>query len=91
MTLRDWKELMAVVSGKVDVLAFGHQGSLMEVALRARTADAVAPPRRMFARTLVLGTRRTLVLDADNSVSEKAYFLIRSAGGKATATVEHLA
>jgi len=30
MSLRDYKQLMAIVKGKVDVLAFGHQGNMEE-------------------------------------------------------------
>ncbi len=36
MTLRDWKELMAVVEDKVDVIAFGHQGKL-EVGFKGKS------------------------------------------------------
>jgi predicted MPP superfamily phosphohydrolase len=31
MSLRDYKKLMAIVRGKVEVLAFGHQGNMEEV------------------------------------------------------------
>ena len=33
MSLRDYKKLMAIVKGKVEVLAFGHQGNMEEVIL----------------------------------------------------------
>ena len=51
MTLKDWKELMAVVRDKVDVLAFGHQGKL-EVGARGKSRTLKEIIRPMELRSL---------------------------------------
>jgi hypothetical protein len=87
MTLRDWRELMEVVMGKIDVLAFGHQGTVMQVDRRDRIILSPAPPRPMLSRSVVVGTKRAWVLDADNSVAEQACYFITSDGTTKTPTV----
>jgi hypothetical protein len=99
MTLRDWKELMSVVSGRIDVLAFGHQGRVMQVGLRGKSSPVPAQPRPMRARSLVMevkrggmrDSRRALVLDADGSVAEQAFYRITLDGTKPTVSVESVA
>lgn len=76
MTLRDWEELMAVIRGRVDVLAFGHQGKEMEVSRRKIPIPAQIRPMR--ARRIAMDSKRdskrALVLDADGSVAEQAFY-----------------
>jgi hypothetical protein len=89
MTLRDREELMAVVDGKVDVLAFGHHGVVMQPDQRGKSIRLLpAPPRPMRSRRVVVGTKRVWVLDADSSVAEQACYLITSDGKKTTAAVK---
>jgi hypothetical protein len=80
MTLKDWKELMAVVGDKVDVLAFGHQGKL-EVGTRGKSRTLKEVFRPMELRCLDGGRKRALkrtwVLDADASVAEQSCYSIR--------------
>jgi len=84
MTLKDWKELMAVVRDKVDVIAFGHQGKL-EVGARgkSRTLRAIIRPMELRSldggrkRALKSTSKRTWVLDADASVAEQSCYSIR--------------
>ncbi len=59
MTLKDWKELMAVVRDKVDVIAFGHQGKL-EVATRGKSRTSKEQIRPMKLRILDGGRKRAL-------------------------------
>ncbi|HOI15228.1 MAG TPA: metallophosphoesterase [Geobacteraceae bacterium] len=95
MTLRDWKELVTVVSGRVDVLAFGHQGTLMEVGRRGKAGAVPVQTRPMRARSLAPAVKRggardgkrALVLDADGSVPEQALYRITLDGGKPTVSV----
>ena len=88
MTLRDWEELMRVIKGKVDVLAFGHSGSVMKVEQRGKSIRLLpAPPRPMRARRVVIGTKPVWVLDANSSVEEQACYVITSKDTKTTATV----
>jgi 3',5'-cyclic AMP phosphodiesterase CpdA len=90
MTLRDWEELMEVVKDKVDVLAFGHQGTVMRPDQRGRSIRLLpAPSRPMRSRRVVVGTKRVWVLDAENSVAEQACYVITSHGTKTNATVQH--
>lgn len=90
MTLRDWEDLMEVVKGRVDALAFGHQGKVMQVGLRGRRIFSEAPNRPMELRTLDMGNKRALVLDANYSVAEQAFYLIKSDGKQVTAKVEYV-
>jgi|GEM_PF-2416011 hypothetical protein len=84
MTLKDWKELMAVVGDKVDVLAFGHQGKL-EVGARgkSRTTREIIRPMELRSldgggkRALKKTMKRTWVLDADASVAEQSCYSIK--------------
>jgi len=93
MTLRDWEELMAVVRGKIDVLAFGHQGKVMGVGLRKKFIPAQTRP--MQVRSIAINSirdsksysKRALVLDADGSVAEQAFYRITLDGNKPTASV----
>jgi hypothetical protein len=97
MTLRDWKELMAVVRGKVDILAFGHQGRVMDVGLglKAPSKPASAPIRPMQVRSAGAGSmhgvkaagKRSLLLDADGSVGEQAFYRITLEGNTPKAEV----
>lgn len=80
MTLEDWKELMILVSDRVDVLAFGHQGK-MEVGLEG-TPPLDAPARLMQVRYLKNVTKRIHVLDANNSVAEQKFYLITLENGQ---------
>ena len=93
MTLRDWEDLMAIVGGRVDVLAFGHQGKVMEVGLRKK--PMLAQTRPMQVRSFAVGrkrdSKRALVLDADDSVDEQAFYLITLDGNKPTAKVVSVA
>jgi hypothetical protein len=93
MTLRDWEELMAVARGRVDVLAFGHQGTVMEVGLRKKSRPAQIRPMR--ARSTAIdgkrGSKPALVLDADGSVAEQAFYRITLDGNKPTASVVYVA
>lgn len=90
MTLRDWQELMAVVNAKVDVLAFGHTGSVMQPDRRGKSILlSPAPSRPMQSRRVVVGTKRVWVLDANSSVAEQACYVITSHGTKTTARVEY--
>ncbi len=99
MTLRDWEELMALVRGKVDVLAFGHQGKVLEIGLRAKAKAVNAQVRPMKVRSIGIDNmkgirgagRRALVLDADNSVVEQAFYHITVEGNKTKAEVVTLA
>jgi hypothetical protein len=88
MDLVDRKELMSVVQGKVDVLAFGHQGKTMQVDHEGKLVISPAPCRAMKLRTLTFGGRSTWVLDADSSVAEQKIYLIKLDGGRLSATVE---
>ena len=93
MTLRDWKKLMSIVRGRVDVLAFGHQGKVMEVGLRKK--PELAQTRPMRVRSFAVGrkrdSKRALVLDADDSVAEQAFYLITLDGNKPIARVVSVA
>ena len=84
---------MAIVGGRVDVLAFGHQGKVMEVGLRKKAG--LAQTRPMQVRSLAVGrkrdSKRALVLDADDSVAEQAFYLITLDGNKPTAKVVSVA
>jgi hypothetical protein len=80
MTLKDWEELMKVVRGKVDVLAFGHQGQLdidYDITL---TWKALSRPMQVRSFDKVLRydarDRPIAVLDANASVKEQACYLI---------------
>jgi hypothetical protein len=100
MTLRDWKELMALVRGKVDVLAFGHQGKAVEVGigLKAQSKPVSAQARPMQVRRISeermhgvkSAGRRSLVLDADNSVAEQAFYRITLESNKPNVEVVSL-
>ena len=83
MTLRDHKELMAVVGDRIDVLAFGHQGSELGVA-GGSEARLVQAERRPMAvrRATPAGTGAAWLLDADNSVQEQACYRIVVDGGR---------
>jgi len=89
MTLRDWKELMAVARDRVDVLAFGHQGTIMEVGRRKKSR--LAQTRPMKTRSIAIGgkrsSKRALVLDADGSVAEQAFYRITLDGNRPTVSV----
>jgi hypothetical protein len=80
MTLKDWKELMEVVGDKVDVIAFGHQGTL-EVAVRGKSRAPKVQSRPMKLRILDGGRKRALkrtwVLDANDSVTAQSCYSIR--------------
>jgi hypothetical protein len=80
MKLKDWKELMAVVEDKVDVIAFGHQGKL-EVGARGKSRTLRQIIRPMELRRLDGGRKRALkrtwMLDADASVAEQSCYSIR--------------
>lgn len=96
MTLRDRQELMAIVKDRVDALAFGHQGQDLAVNKKIK---AVATARRpMQVRSLSIsggkgftkGPRRRLILDADNSVAEQAFYYIQVENNSISATVEKI-
>jgi hypothetical protein len=97
MTLRDWKKLMAVVEGKVDVLAFGHQGKVMEIDPKKKCMPAQTRPMRV--RSIAVKSMRggksnskhALVLDADGSVAEQAFYRITLDGNKPTASLVSVA
>lgn len=73
MTLEDRWELMEIVKGQVDVIAFGHQGKFRPVG----TTDLVqAPSRLLKARSIISEQKRIWMLDANNSVPEQAFYRI---------------
>jgi hypothetical protein len=80
MTLMDWQQLMEVVRGKVDVLAFGHQGQLDIDYDKSLTWKALSRPMqvRSFERDHFTfeGGKPMTVLDANASVSELACYRI---------------
>ena len=80
MTLIDWELLMDVVGGRVDVLAFGHQGHRLKVdSEKSRVQRAAKRP--MAVRSIYWGAegakKRIWVLDANASVEEQACYHIR--------------
>jgi hypothetical protein len=95
MTLRDWKELMAIISGKVDALAFGHQGKVLGTEQEGRTRS-VSLHRPMVVRSLSIPGNRSLtkglkqctILDADSSVYEQAFYHIKVENNNLTVTVD---
>ena len=96
MTLRDWEELMAVVNGRIDALAFGHQGKVLDIEQRGKTGSASAH-RPMQVRSLTIPReidlkrgiiKHAIVLDADGSVANQAFYHIKVKNNKLTATVE---
>ena len=97
MTLRDRRELMAIVSGKVDALAFGHQGKKVEMEMKRR-ARFTLPGRPMQVRTLPILSargkkstdRQCIILDADRSVNEQAFYHITVENNRISATVEKI-
>jgi hypothetical protein len=97
MTLRDWKKLMAVIKGKVDVLAFGHQGKVMEIDPKKKFRPAQTRPMRVRSISIKSksggksDSRQALVLDADGSVAEQAFYRITLDGNKPTANLVSVA
>lgn len=94
MTLRDWDELMAVVRGRVDVLAFGHQGKVMEVNGSKKTKPAQIRPMRV--RSIAKDSKHysksgLMLLDADGSVDEQKFYRITLDGNRPTAIVVSVA
>lgn len=95
MTLRDWKELMTIVKGRIDVLTFGHQGKSLEVEAGLRKKSMPLQDRSMQVRSF--GTddklkiksdgKRILVLDANASVQDKKFYCITLSGHQPTACV----
>jgi hypothetical protein len=93
MTLMDWEELMSVVKGKVDVLAFGHQGRDLEVG-SAKSLVHEEMTRPMAVHSFYGGQKgaekRTWVLDANASVAEQACYKIKWDGEEAVIEPEIL-
>lgn len=85
MTLKDWRKLMDVVAGKVDVLAFGHQGKVMQVDESGKSRILRAKNRRpMKVRHIDTDRKRMWVLDADSSVGKHslAYYRVACEGNQ---------
>jgi hypothetical protein len=97
MTLRDWKELMAIVSGKVDALAFGHQGKVLGTEQKDITRS-LSLHRPMAVRSLSIpgtksltkGLKECIILDADSSVYEQAFYHITVENNILSVAVEKL-
>jgi hypothetical protein len=95
LTLRDWRKLMEIVNGKVDALAFGHQGEGLGIERRDRTSSAV-PSRPMEVRSLPVsgkrnmtrGLKQPIILDANSSVDEQAFYHITVENNILSAAVE---
>lgn len=89
MTLKDWEKLMAVVGDKVDVFAFGHQGKDMNINNNKNNESPKI--RQMQVRSFEMDKREdsktAIVLDANNSVAEQAFYRITLDGNKPTASV----
>lgn len=105
MSLRDWKELMAIVRGKVEVMAFGHEGKMKGVKqqivkkLKMAKQDlrrlldyrkASGPIRGMKLRR-GKGQKIRYYLDANKSVKEQACYRIKIDGNKVLARLVKLA
>ncbi len=97
--LRDWKKLMEIARGRVDVLAFGHEGKMEGVKDEKIKKSKIAEQdkKRLFdlrkmsgpIREMKLrsgkGQRIRYYLDATKSVKELACYRIRIEGYKVSA------
>ena len=88
MSLRDYKKLMAIVTGKVEALAFGHQGNMEEVAaqdikkLPEKAKDKLISVKKMSIPGSEMKLRSgkahdiRYYLDANSSVQDKSCYHI---------------
>lgn len=105
MTLRDYKQLMAIVNGKVEVLAFGHQGNMEEASDKALKKlkfakddyNKIATVKKMNIPTseikLRLGRSQNIkyYLDANSSIENSSLYHIMVDGNKLSARLEKIA
>jgi len=104
MSLTDWKELMAIVRGRVDALAFGHEGKMWGVEQQA--IEQLKVEKKEIERLLKLresdliremklrsgrGQKIRYYLDANSSVREQAYYRIRIEDSKVSARLMRFA
>ncbi len=104
MTLRDYKQLMAVINGNVDVVAYGHQGDMKEVTSKAlknlklakddlskikAVKEMKLPERGMKLRS---GKAQGIkyFLDANASVQNSSLYHIMVEGNNLSAKIEKL-
>jgi len=88
MSLRDYKKLMAIVTGKVEALAFGHQGNMEEVTaqdikkLPEKAQDKFLSVKKMSIAGSEMKLRSgkahgiRYYLDANSSVQDKSCYHI---------------
>ncbi len=91
MSLEDWEDLMAIVSGKIEMMAFGHQGKFRDSA--RQEALKPAPGRPLEVRALADARSRSSIcmLDANESTGEQAcYRIYFDAGGQLVAEKQAL-
>ena len=100
--LRDWKKLMEIVRGRVDALAFGHEGKMQGV--KQQIIEKLKIAKRDIERLLKLRKESDLIremklrsgrgqhiryyLDANKSVREQACYRIRIEGNKVSAGLD---
>lgn len=105
MSLTDWKELMAIVRGRVDALAFGHEGKMQGV--KQQIIEKLKIAKKDIERLLRIrkesdliremklrsgrGQRIRYYLDANKSVREQACYRIRIEDNKVSARLMKLA
>lgn len=104
MTLRDYKQLMAVINGNVDVVAYGHQGDMEDVTSKAlknlklakddlskikAVKEMKLPERGMKLRS---GKAQGIkyFLDANASVQNSSLYHIMVEGNNLSAKIEKL-
>jgi hypothetical protein len=99
MSLKDYKQLMAIVKDKVDLLAFGHEGRMTHIEprlkKRAKLTDADygralhVKNQKLPERTMKLRRGKAqgikYYLDANHSVRDQACYRIRVEGDKVSA------
>jgi hypothetical protein len=105
MTLRDYKQLMAIVRGKVEVLAFGHQGDMEEATDKALknlklakdVYEKISTIKKMNIPTreikLRWGRSQNIkyYLDANSAIEDSSLYHIMVDGNKLSARLEKIA
>jgi hypothetical protein len=83
MSLKDYKELMAIVRDRVDVLAFGHEGSMKDTDAKKAKLPLLAPRPMKLRRGTHQGIK--YYLDANTSVEEQSCYHIKIHGTEVSA------
>jgi len=78
MSLIDWEELMDIAKGKVDILAYGHEGKMRE--LKAAKVGATGQSSRAMRARRGKKWGIKYLLDANHSLKEGACYHIRIMG-----------